>query len=339
MKEKLPFVSVIIPTYNRKNLLKNCLISVLNQDYKNFEVIIVDDGSNDGTNKLIYDFKKIYNNIKYFNQKNAGPGAARNNGIKNAKGSIIAFTDDDCLVQKDWIKNALINFKDTSVAGVEGLTFTKKNNTSPLSILTYTYDGAGFMTCNMFYRRQVLLGVNGFDTNFKKAFREDTDLGWRILDRGYKILFDREVKVEHLVLKYNLKNFIKKHIRLNELFWDVLLLKKHPRRFRSSNEVLFRIINMHSIFHYIFFSTLLMSLSLILLFKSFIINLVSLILIIIAYIVTVFLHTRMKSGISLIHLLKYKSEFMQLILFWWIILIYDFFIKIYAIIKFRKFLI
>lgn len=92
VKENL--VSVIIPTYNRSDLIKETINSVLNQTHKNFELIIVDDGSTDNTKTVIESFKD--NRIKYILQKHIGlPATGRNNGINIAKGDYIALLDSD----------------------------------------------------------------------------------------------------------------------------------------------------------------------------------------------------------------------------------------------------
>lgn len=95
----MPFYSVIIPTYNRKVLLTKALESVLGQSFKDFELIIVDDGSNDGTNKLIREYNDP--RIKYFYQGNKGVSFARNKGLKEAKGKYICFLDSDDFLDKN----------------------------------------------------------------------------------------------------------------------------------------------------------------------------------------------------------------------------------------------
>jgi len=90
----MPFVSVIIPTYNRESHLVEAIESVLDQSFQDFEVIIVDDGSTDGTAQIA---EKYRNNLTYYYQKNKGPAAARNFGIKQAHGTFIAFLDSDDL--------------------------------------------------------------------------------------------------------------------------------------------------------------------------------------------------------------------------------------------------
>jgi hypothetical protein len=91
-------VSVIMPTYNRKNVIENAINSVLNQTYNDYELIIIDDGSTDNTEDLIkqkYANYLKYGKIKYFCQKNGGVSNARNNGLKEAEGNIITYLDSD----------------------------------------------------------------------------------------------------------------------------------------------------------------------------------------------------------------------------------------------------
>ena len=91
----IPFFSVVIPTFNRSHIIKETLISVKNQIYDNWECIIVDDGSTDNTKKVINEYIELDSRFKYIFQENAERSAARNNGIKNAKGEYICFLDSD----------------------------------------------------------------------------------------------------------------------------------------------------------------------------------------------------------------------------------------------------
>ena len=92
MMENKTLVSVIIPTHNRANLIERAINSVLSQTYKNIELIVVNDGSTDQTEKIILE---KYPSIRYFNQENQGVSAARNVGVKNSTGNYIAFLDSD----------------------------------------------------------------------------------------------------------------------------------------------------------------------------------------------------------------------------------------------------
>lgn len=88
-----PFFSIVIPTYNRKDFLKIALASVLKQTFSDYEVIVIDDGSTDDTKEIIKTLKN--KNLRYFYQKNQGPAAARNKGIRAARGKFICFLDSD----------------------------------------------------------------------------------------------------------------------------------------------------------------------------------------------------------------------------------------------------
>jgi glycosyltransferase involved in cell wall biosynthesis len=91
---KEPLVSVILPTYNRRQFIGESIESVLNQSYRNIELIVVDDGSTDGTDELVH---AISPRIRYFRQANAGVAAARNRGLAAAQGELMAFQDSDDL--------------------------------------------------------------------------------------------------------------------------------------------------------------------------------------------------------------------------------------------------
>jgi len=96
-------VSIIIPTYNRERYIGDAIDCVLSQTYNNIELIIVDDGSTDKTKSIVFSYKKKHKDIKYIFQKNQGVAAARNNGMKRAKGELIAFLDSDDL----WLTDKL----------------------------------------------------------------------------------------------------------------------------------------------------------------------------------------------------------------------------------------
>lgn len=100
------FFSVIIPTYNRGYLILDTINSVLLQKYKDFELIIVDDGSTDNTEELIKEKYSHLSNVKYIKQNNAERGAARNNGLKNASGKYINYFDSDDIMFDNHLSTA-----------------------------------------------------------------------------------------------------------------------------------------------------------------------------------------------------------------------------------------
>lgn len=181
-------LSVIIATYNRKGSLKETLQSLLTQDLdiNKYEIIVVNDGSTDGTETLLQEYVSASPvRLKYFTQKNQGPAAARNLGISHAKGTIIAFTDDDCLPDKSWLSTIALEFQTNSILGLQGSTFTDLNKITPL---THQIDNpAGnksVPTCNAAYLKSALEKVGGFDVEFPFPHNEDADLAWRIQKLG-----------------------------------------------------------------------------------------------------------------------------------------------------------
>ena len=95
-------ISIIIPVYNSENYLKKCIDSVLSQTYKDIEVIIVNDGSKDNSDKICKNYADQDSRIKYYSQKNSGVSVTRNNGIKYSSGAYIAFLDSDDYIESNF---------------------------------------------------------------------------------------------------------------------------------------------------------------------------------------------------------------------------------------------
>lgn len=201
-------ISTIIITHNRYNLLKQCLDSILNQHkYKSDEIIVIDDGSTDQTRATIKNLQKRYKSIKYFYQKHKGYSAARNLGLKNAKGEIIFFTDDDCIVEKGWFRKILKRFEENpSLAAVGGsilpLTDSKISWASyilnfsswyPQGKTRYVKD---IPTTNIAYRKKMIEGLY-FPDLPKNVSYEDSLFNFELTKNGKKMLFDPTIKVYH----------------------------------------------------------------------------------------------------------------------------------------------
>lgn len=98
-------ISVIVPVYNEEKLIAACLKSLENQSYQNMEIIVIDDGSNDKTQKIISDLKSEILNLRLFRQQHGGPGNARNLGVSKAAGEILVFVDADMTFDKNFIED------------------------------------------------------------------------------------------------------------------------------------------------------------------------------------------------------------------------------------------
>lgn len=99
--------SIIVPVYNVKNYLDDCFKSILRQSYRNYEVIIVDDGSTDGSSEICDYYANYYLNFHVFHEKNAGVSCARNTGLKKCRGEYVAFLDPDDVIEEPFLDNMI----------------------------------------------------------------------------------------------------------------------------------------------------------------------------------------------------------------------------------------
>ncbi len=222
--------SIIIPAFNAEKGIGKCLTSLQKQEFKDFEVIVVDDGSSDNTGKAAKSFK----GVRVLRQKNSGPAVARNNGAKEAKGDIIIFTDSDCVLDKNWLREMLKPFEDKSVAGVQGTYRTRQKEIVARLIqleIEKNHERMGkrklidFMgTYSAAYRKVVFLEMNGFDTSFPIASGEDTDLSFRVSAAGHKMMFNDKALVFH-THPTSLWKYLK--IKFFRAFWRTKVYKKH----------------------------------------------------------------------------------------------------------------
>jgi glycosyltransferase involved in cell wall biosynthesis len=180
----VPFFSVIIPTYNRAGLLQRTLDAVLAQSFPDYEVIVVDDGSSDHTKTVVQSLAdRAAVPVHYVHQSNRGPAAARNHGLRLARGVWIAFTDDDTVPQAHWLRafaDAIAEHPDW--VGGEGMTVCP--DPDPLGHWVENLRGGQYITANMTYRASTLREVGGLDERFPFPKCEDTELAWRCLGAG-----------------------------------------------------------------------------------------------------------------------------------------------------------
>ena len=122
-----PLVSVIVPVYNVEKYLEECCDSILNQTYKNLEIILIDDGSDDNSPKICDSYKEKDSRVKVIHQKNSGVSSARNNGIKNSCGDFIIFADSDDKLEKNMCEKAVEALSQNTDAVFFGYKRTDKN--------------------------------------------------------------------------------------------------------------------------------------------------------------------------------------------------------------------
>jgi glycosyltransferase involved in cell wall biosynthesis len=175
-------VSVLICVRNVEKYIGNCLRSIIEQTFTEFEIVIIDDDSTDKTKNLIESFQD--KRIKYFkNERWLGITKSRNRSIKLAEGDCLFFTDGDCVVSKDWIEQGLKFLDNSDCAGVEGVIYYISKEYQPTFSDHSSPRGLGkFMTGNIAYKRKFVESVGGFDERYD--YFEDRDLALRILRSG-----------------------------------------------------------------------------------------------------------------------------------------------------------
>lgn len=229
--------SVVIPTFNRRDALMRCLDALARQTAGagRFEVLVVDDGSTDGTAGALRE-RPFPFAFRALSVPKGGASRARNAGIAAAAGDFVAFTEDDVVPDGDWLERASARLQEGPADVLEGRTVDLETRRD-----LRRYDAGGvpsFIPCNLFIRRAVLAQVGGYDESFHDAgrnlyFREDADLGFRILDAGFGVRFAADVVVGHPAQFETLGNCLR-HGRRYE--FDALLYRKHPERYRQMIE-------------------------------------------------------------------------------------------------------
>jgi len=188
-----PKVSICIPTYNRKSYLKETLDSILAQTYKNYEIVIVDDGSTDGTEEMI---KNLVLPVTYYWQENGGDAAARNKLLELAEGKYISFIDSDDLLMPDAIERLVRVMKaeveDVVVYGSyfridrNGKIYGKcKRKLYSGNITKYLFQTILVHACGSMFPKKVLKELPIFDTSLKVC--SDYDL-WLCLSSDYRFV-------------------------------------------------------------------------------------------------------------------------------------------------------
>lgn len=227
-------VSIIIPTFNGASRIANCLEALLPQTAAiDAEILVVDDGSTDGTAGVV----SRYSSVRLVSQANAGPAAARNRGALEAKGSIILFTDDDCVPTSDWLAAMTQPFEDPAMVGVKGAYRTRQKALVARFVqadyedryrLMATLPEIDFIdTYAAAFRRDRFLEMNGYDTSFPVACAEDIELSYRMSERGWKMKFVPTAIVYH-THPATLWQYLKKKYKF--AFWRMLALRKNPKK-------------------------------------------------------------------------------------------------------------
>lgn len=249
-----PLVSIIIAVKNGEDTLEECLNSIMSLEYDNYETIVVNDGSTDKTSSILNEYVDKIKVIK--NNSSRGPSYSRNKGARVGNGKYIAFTDVDCVVEKDWITQLVICFEKypdaVSCGGVQGI--PKSASHFEKKVFT-VFKKAGFITdymrdkktnvieevdhnasCNVIYKKDVYLKMGGFALDLWPG--EDVEFDYRLKRNGYKVYYNSLAKVYHHRPK-NYKSFLRMMYRYGS---SQAILIKNYKIFRKIHLVPFGIL-------------------------------------------------------------------------------------------------
>jgi len=237
--EKIKKVSVIIPTHNQKEILAKTLDYLILQDYPKdqYEIIVVDDGSTDTTEKMVESKMGSEVSLRYLYQKQRGPHFARNLGIKKARGEIIIFVDSDIFTASNFISEHVKfhqKFGDVVVSGPTVRTDRLDNvfadaNRRKTKKLLFDFSGPSFITANLSVKRKFLIRAGGFDEEFTGFGWHDWELGLRLKKLGLKAKRNINAIVYHYKKKISLPDIPSLCEKKREQGRNaVLYYKKHP---------------------------------------------------------------------------------------------------------------
>ncbi len=234
--ESYPRVSVVVCSYNGASTLENCLRSLSKLNYPDYEVILVDDGSSDGTREIA----KRYPDVRYHYQRNKGLSVARNVGMDLATGKVIAYTDSDCVADEDWLHFLVSKLLQNGASAAGGPNLLPTNDGpvaacvsaspgTPAHILIDDEVAEHVPGCNMAFWADRLRAIEGFDPTYTKA-GDDVDVCWRLQDQGEKIVYSPCAMVWHH-RRSTVKAYLKQQRGYGEA--EALLKRKHPDKFRG----------------------------------------------------------------------------------------------------------
>jgi glycosyltransferase involved in cell wall biosynthesis len=237
-------ISVIIPTHNRKERMKKCLESIFDQEFArdNYEVIVTDDGSTDGTKEMAMEFSSRENFV-YLYHDNVGRAANRNIGIRGSSGDLLLFIDDDVVADRKLLTEHYKTHIENKNPKLVVLGYTPFAREINRSLMIRYYEAFWervfararendqkeiyglFITNNLSVRRDFVVGAGLFDEGFKNYSYEDTELGYRLLRNGMMLMFNENARARHY-FQIDFRESLKQQYHTGSS--AVVFHKKHP---------------------------------------------------------------------------------------------------------------
>jgi len=229
-----PRISVVVCAYNAAETLEDCLSSLDAQTYPDFEIILVNDGSKDATG----DIARRHSRVRVIEVPNAGLSAARNVGLAETTGEIVAYTDADTRPDRDWLTFLVQPFLTSDVVASGGPNVVPSDDPpiaqciarapgGPTHVLLDDRIAEHVPGCNMAFRRDALLAIGGFNPIYLRA-GDDVDVCWRLQARGWKIGFAAAALVWHHH-RSSVKAYWRQQVGYGE--GETWLMAHHPEKF------------------------------------------------------------------------------------------------------------
>ncbi|MFC7337397.1 glycosyltransferase [Haloferula chungangensis] len=235
----IPEFSVIICTFNGHDRIRSCLRATLALQGVDFEVVVVDDGSNDGTSELV---AREFPEVRLIQIEQSGLSAARNAGAEAASREILAFTDDDCEPDPQWLSEIAKCFTDGwDAAGGPNLPPPPSNGIEAVvagapgaasHVMLDDVEAEHVPGCNLVVRRSTYFAIGGFDPAYRTA-GDDVDFCWRLRDAGFRIGFSPTAFVWHH-RRPTLPGYLRQQRGYGRA--EAMLMRKHPQRFSPSGD-------------------------------------------------------------------------------------------------------
>ncbi|MDB6132231.1 MAG: glycosyl transferase family 2 [Verrucomicrobiales bacterium] len=229
-----PRASVIVCTWNGSATLRPCLAALGRLNYPDYEVLLMDDGSTDAVPEIAREFPMV----RYLRLEHAGLSAARNAGAAAATGSILAYTDDDCMPDGDWLTYLVRALQDPAMGAAGGPNIPPPAKSLAQACVTAAPGGPAHVLlsdrlaehvpgCNLAVRRSVFDSIMGFDPKYHAA-GDDVDFCWRLQEAGFGIAFHAAAMVWH-DRRTTVKAFLRQQAGYGKA--EALLMERHSSRF------------------------------------------------------------------------------------------------------------
>lgn len=251
-----PFVSIVVSTFRRPDVLRETLAALTNIDYPAhlLEIIVVDDGSGDETPQVVQAFQHDRPALRYHEQANSGVATARNNGARTARGEVLIFLDDDIVVEPDVVRRhlaamdefgaCLVNghweFAPSFAASLRATPFGRfrigiedwvKDAEQKRTLRGNVVEPSSITACNLGVRREDYWRIGGFDEQFPFAGREDQEFSIRAAAAGFRFIYDYDMRIWHNDHRLSFRQFCERK-RRDALTLSLLALK-YPERWHD----------------------------------------------------------------------------------------------------------